>query len=146
MKKLNLQSTKIYLDASVIIAALLSENGGSAKVIKLSKLGYFVTITSQTVIEEIEKHTLKIKKDKGEIQKFIINSKILVREKILLSEIKKVKEVDIDDAHLIVGAKLTECDFLITLDKKHLLKPNIKKYFKSLKIVTPGKLLESFCG
>ncbi len=144
MKKLHPQPTKIYLDASVIITALLSVNGGSAKVIKLSNLGIFICLTSQTVIEEIEEHILKIKKNKREIQKFIVNSKIIVREKIRLSEIEKIKKIDVRDAHLIAGAKLTECDFLVTLDKKHLLKPDIKKSFKPLKIVTPGELLEIF--
>lgn len=144
MKKLNPSPVKIFLDASVIIAGMLSPNGGSAKVIELSKVGLFVGITSQTVIEEIEEHVLKIKKDKREIQKFIVNSNILVREKILLSEIENIKKIDADDAHLIVGAKLTECDFLVTLDKKHLLRSDIRKYFKPLKIVTPGELLEIF--
>lgn len=144
MKKLNPHSTKIYLDASVIIAGILSPNGGSAKIIELSSLGIFICLTSQTVIEEIEEHTLKINKGKQEIQKYIVSSNILVREKILLSEIEKIKKIDTDDAHLIVGAKLTKCDFLVTLDKKHLLKPDIKKYFKPLKIVTPGELLEIF--
>ncbi|MDO8569978.1 MAG: PIN domain-containing protein [Candidatus Daviesbacteria bacterium] len=142
MKKLNPKFPKIYLDASVIIAALLSPNGGSAKVIRLSSLGFFKAITSQTVIEEIEEHTLKIKKDKREIKKFIADYKIIVREKLLLSDIEKIGKVDIDDAHLIAGAKLTKCDFLVTLDKKHLLKEDIKRYFKPLKIVTPGELLE----
>lgn len=30
------------------------------------------------------------------------------------------------------------------IDKRHLLRPDIKKYFKPLKIITPGELLEIF--
>lgn len=141
MKKLNPNPPKIYLDASVIIAALLSPSGGSAKIIELSTLGFFVAITSQTVIEEIEEHTLKIRKEKIEIKKFIVRSKIIVRERLFLHEIERIEKVDFDDAHLIAGAKLTTCDFLVTLDKKHLLKTEIKEYFKPLKIITPGEFL-----
>lgn len=144
MKKLNSKPSKIYLDASVIIAALLSPTGGSAKIIELSGLGIFVAITSQTVIEEVEAHSLKIKKERIEIRKFITHSRVLVREKLLLSEIEMIEKIDVEDAHLIAGAKLTGCNFLVTLDKKHLLKTEIKEYFKPLKIVTPGELLEIF--
>lgn len=128
----------------MIIAALLSPTGGSAKIVELSSLGFFVAITSQTVIEEIEKHSLKIKKERIEIKKFIAQSKIIVREKLLLSEIEMIEKIDVEDAHLVAGAKLTGCNFLVTLDKKHLLKTEIKEYFKPLKIVTPGELLKIF--
>ena len=50
--------------------------------------------------------------------------------------------VDVEDAHLIAGANLTKCGYLVTLDKKHLLRPDIQKKFLSLKIVSPGELLE----
>ncbi|OGE71611.1 putative toxin-antitoxin system toxin component, PIN family [Candidatus Daviesbacteria bacterium RIFOXYD1_FULL_41_10] len=142
MKRLKPKSPRIYLDASVIIAALLSSKGGSAKIIELARLGYFVAVTSQTVIEEIEEHSLKIKKNKLEIRKYIAYSGIVVRERILISDIEEIKKVDVSDAHLIAGARLTECSFLISLDKKHLLKKEIKDYFKPLKIITPGELLK----
>ncbi|MDO8498288.1 MAG: PIN domain-containing protein [bacterium] len=134
---------KVYLDASVIIAALLSSSGGSAKVIQIAKLAHLALITSQNVVEEVEEHSLKIKRDKKIIQKFIAHSGILVRERILLSAIESVEGIDLEDRHLIAGAKLTECNLLVTLDKKHLLKGEVKDSFKPLKIVTPGELLEN---
>jgi len=44
---------RVFFDASVIIAALLSAGGGSSQLLKYVKLGKIVAITSQTVIEEI---------------------------------------------------------------------------------------------
>lgn len=133
---------KVFLDASVIIAAMLSQSGGSAQVVTLGKLGSWIQITSQTAIDEVKKHTEKINKSVWEIDQFIKNSNILVRQRITISETKYlVGLVDSKDAHLIAAARLTDCDYLITLDKKHLLKKDIKNKFNPLKIVNPEELL-----
>ena len=44
---------RVYFDASIIIAALLSPKGGSSELLKFVKKGIIKGITSQTVIEEI---------------------------------------------------------------------------------------------
>lgn len=134
--------TKIFLDASVIIAAMLSPGGGSAKVIKLGQLGSWIQITSLTVIDEVKDHIEKIGKSVMEIDQFIKEHSIVVRKRVTKLEINPFIElVDETDAHLIAGAKLTGADFLITLDKKHLLKEDIRNKFKPLKIVNPEELL-----
>ena len=134
---------KIFLDASVVIAAMLSSTGGSAKIIKLGKLGSWAQIVSQTVIDEVYDHTQKINKTRDEINQFVRDNNILVRKKVTISETKSLAGlIDPTDAHLIAGAKLTSCDYLITLDKKHLLKEIIKNRFKPLKIVNPEEFLQ----
>lgn len=137
--------TKLFLDASVIIAATLSPKGGSAKVIKLGQLGSWAQITSQTVIDEVKDHTGKIGKSTIEIDQFIKEHSVIVRKRMTKLEIKPFIElVDASDAHLIAGSKLTGADFLVTLDKKHLLKEDIKNRFKPLKIVNPEELLRKY--
>ena len=73
---------KVYLDASVIIAALLSPTGGSAKLLEFVKLRVVAGIASQTVIDEVEEHSLKIRKSHKEIREFIHENSIIVRERI----------------------------------------------------------------
>lgn len=134
---------KIFLDASVIIAAMLSPTGGSAKVIKLGQLGVWAQITSQSVVDEVKDHTEKIGKSVVEIDQFIKKHSVIVRKRMTKLEIKPFIElVDESDAHLIAGSKLTGADFLVTLDKKHLLKEDIKNKFKPLKIVNPQEFLQ----
>ena len=136
---------RVFFDASVIIAALLSPSGGSAQLLKYIQLGKIAGITSQTVIEEIleEDKFKKIKKSQREIEQFIAKSNLIIRELITMDEITPYQhQVDIEDAHLIAGANLTRCRHLVTLDKKHLLRPDIQKKFLPLKIVSPGQLLE----
>lgn len=134
---------KIYLDASVIVPAMLSSVGGSAKLIKFIKLGLVVGITSQNVIEEIERNSVKINKSTQEIRQFIQKNLILIRKKISTGDYAEYKNIiDIKDAHVVAGARLTKCDYLVTLDKKHLLKEDIQKRFLPLKIVSPKQLLK----
>ena len=136
---------KVFFDASVIIAALLSPTGGSEKTLSFVKLGLIKGITSHTVIEEIleEKHLYKLKRTKEEIEKFIAESTLLIRKPITAAEVRPyLNLIDPDDAHLIAGAVLTKCEYLLTLDKKHLLRPDIKEKFLPLRIVSPKELLE----
>lgn len=136
---------RVFFDASVLIAALLSKSGGSSQLFKYLQLGTITGITSQTVIEEIleEDKFTKIKKSKIEIEQFIADSKLMVRKPITAEEIKPYQDlIDIEDAHLVAGANLTKCQYLVTLDKKHVLRQDIRKKFVPLKIVSPGELLE----
>lgn len=133
---------RIYLDASVIIAAMLSPTGGSAKLIQFVRLGAVAGITSQTAIAEVEEHALKIDKTLTEIGQFIQDNKVVVREKISKAEEEPYQGlVEEEDIHIIAGAELTKCDYLVTLDKKHLLKDEVKKLVKPMKIVNTKEIL-----
>lgn len=136
---------RVYFDASVIIAALLSPTGGSSELLELVSKGIIKGITSQTVIEEVleEDKPRKLKKSKEEIERFITASSLLVRKNVTSNEIAPYEDlIDAEDAHLVAGAKLTRCSYLVSLDKKHLLKSDIKKKFLPLHIVSPKELLE----
>lgn len=136
---------RVFFDASVIIAALLSPTGGSSQLFQFIKSGKIVGITSQSVIEEVleEGKPQKIKKSKEEIEQFIAISTLMVRKIITMEEIAPYENlVDIEDAHLIAGANLTKCSHLVTLDKKHLLRSDIQKRFLPLAIISPGELLQ----
>ena len=52
---------RIYFDASVITAALLSPSGGSALLLQYMKTGKIHGVISQTVVEEVLSKTKKLK-------------------------------------------------------------------------------------
>lgn len=134
---------RIFFDASVIIASLLSSTGGSSKLLEYVKAGRLVGITSQTALEEVLGKTRKIKKSKEEIENFVIKNGLMVRKSITFKEIAPYQGlVDVEDAHLIAGAALTKSSYLVTLDKRHLLRSDIQKRFLPLQIVSPKDLLE----
>lgn len=48
--------------------------------------------------------------------------------------------IDSSDAHVLASAKENKVEFLVTLDKKHLL--ILKDKIKQFRIVSPGQLIE----
>ncbi len=140
---------KVYFDASVIIAALLSPTGGSFLLLKYVKAGKIVGISSQTAIDEIieEDKLHKFGRTRRDIEQFIQDSKLLIHEHITQDEIEEyLGLIDAEDAHLVAGANLTHCEYLVSLDKKHLLRDAIQKKFLPLRIVSPKELLEEIVG
>jgi putative PIN family toxin of toxin-antitoxin system len=134
---------KVFFDASVIFSALYSNQGGSNKLAQLVRQKKIVGITSQTVIEELQENLGKIDKlDFRKFHQFILDFGFIVRERIAQPEIKPfLGLVDSRDAHVVAGAVLTGCDYLVTLDKKHLDNPTIKTKISQVKIVSPKELL-----
>ncbi len=135
---------RVFFDSSVIISAIISATGGSRKLIELTKEGKLTGIISQGILEEVLSKKNKINSTEKEIINFVKNNDLLVREKITESEAIKYEDflTDPKDTHVIAGAKLTKCKYLVTLDKKHLLQPNVRKKFKPLQIVSPKEFLE----
>lgn len=136
---------RVFFDASVIIAALLSPTGGSSLLIKYLKKGKIIGVTSQTVVEEVleEDKYYKLKKSRKEIENFVAQSGLIVCENITAEEVVPyLSKVDVEDAHLLAGANLTRCTYLVSLDKKHIVRPDLQKRFLPLRIVFPKELLE----
>lgn len=136
---------RVFFDASVIIAALLSPTGGSALLLSFIKTGRLVGVTSQTVIDEVleEDKPKKLHKTREEIEQFIATSGLVVRETITLQEIALYQQlIDRDDAHLLAGAALTNSSYLVSLDKKHVLSETVRTKVLPLKIVSPKEMLE----
>lgn len=135
---------KIYLDASVIFSAIYSKTGGSRRLLELVKQKKFIGITSQSVINELKDNLHKLKMGISQIDNFIGQYNLFVREEIKEEEITPYKNItDVKDAHVVAGAIITTCQYLVTLDKKHLDNPKVQKKLKNLQILSPKKLLGS---
>ncbi len=133
---------KVFFDASVLFSAIYSNTGASAKLVSLiGKL--IIGITTENCIEELERNIEKIRLSSSyQIQDFINQNKFIVREEINEYEIKPYKGlVDEKDSHVVAGAILTDGDFLVTLDKKHLNNKIVKQRLKKIDILSPKELL-----
>lgn len=136
---------RVYFDASVLIAALLSPTGGSSQLFKYIQVGKIIGITSQTVIEEVveEEKFEKLKKSKDEVERFIAQSRLVIRKRVTSEDISPYEGlIEVKDAHLVAGAIRTKCTYLVTLDKKHVLRKDIQEKFLPLRILSPKELLE----
>lgn len=137
--------TKVFFDASVIFSAINSAIGGSAKLASLVKNKAILGLTTQTVIDEVKDNAEKIKAKKLiDIDNYVLENNFIVRSIINTTEIKPFEGlVNIKDAHVVAGAILTGSEYLVTLDKKHLLNLSIQSKFKQIKIISPADLLKN---
>lgn len=121
----------------------MSKTGGSAVLLLLSEKGGLKAMTSNLILEEV-KRNIKKKLSERQLIKFaewLSNAKphvVAMRAK----EIESYKDiVAAKDAHVIAAAAKAKVKYLVTLDKKHLLKINQEKTSLSFKILTPGDLI-----
>lgn len=134
---------KVFLDSSVLLAGLHSLKGGSAIILGLIKKNKLVGFISPSVIEETKrnirkKFSLKLLPTLEEIIK-IVNIQETFEPKDIL---KYRRLVDIKDLHVLIFAKSSRADFLITLDKKHLKTKKLQEANLPFQILTPKEFLK----
>lgn len=130
----------VFFNASVIIAGLISPKGGSAKLFDLAKKKKVFPVISEVVFNEVLKHQAEIPLTQQRIIESVEkNFHILHKPSALLFNQYKSIILDKGDLHVLASAKEINADFLVTLDKKHLL--SLKNRVKDFKIVTPGELI-----
>lgn len=132
---------KVFFNASVILSAFHSGKGGSSKLLDFVKEKRISGIISEVVLDEVLRNIDKtpIKREVAEVtitELFII---VQAPHQKDFSVFKKTV-LDEDDIHLFVSANNVRADFLVSLDKRHVL--SLKKRIKDFKIVSPKELIE----
>lgn len=132
---------RIFVDSDVIVSSLLSKLGAAYFLLNTKFLELFVSSLSKKELEIVIKR-LGIKE--SALKTLIENNFEVIALSESVSTIKKSFEqyvLDINDAHIIAGAKAAKADFLITYNIKDY---KIGKIQKDLKILTltPGNFLQ----
>lgn len=141
MKK-NLITPTVFFNASVIIAGFISQNGGSAKLLKYVKENKIRGIISEIIYDEVMRKSEKTGLSSNEIKRklfLIFDSIEKAPDENLVKKFNNIV-IDLGDSHVLASAIETKTDFLVTLDKKHLL--ILDKKIKGLRIVSPKQLIE----
>lgn len=139
-KKQKTLKPKVFFNASVILAGLNSPHGGSAKVLNWVKSGRINGLVSEVVIDEALKHAGKIGLSRESLEKKIIDifPKVEPAPSSVIGEYTKMV-IDAGDIHLFMSSKKAKVDYLVSLDKKHVLV--LAQKIKEYKIVSPGQLI-----
>jgi len=133
----------VFLDASVLIAGLYSEKGGSGEILNLIKKKKIFGSTSQSVIEETEKNIKKKLSTKLLLKLERIITILNIQQIFQPKDILKYRKlVDIKDLHVLVFANSSKANFLITLDRKHFKTKKLQKANLPFGILTPKEFLE----
>lgn len=135
---------KVFIDASVLIAAAISPTGSSRDLILSSFRGKIKVAVSNLVLEETERNLLK--KAPQALPAFrlfinVLNPEIVKPTKSMLLKVPKV--IDIKDVPILAGAIQSKADFLASFDRKHILqhKKEIETKF-NIKVVTPDEVIK----
>lgn len=132
----------VLFNASVILAGLHSPKGGSAKILSWAKKRKIRAVASEVILDEVFRRAGRINLQESGVKRKLRGVFFEItpppKEKSV-SAFKKVV-IDVGDAHVLASGKEIKVDYLVTLDRKHIL--SLKKYVRQPKIVTPGELIE----
>ena len=138
-KKARNLKRKVFFNASVILAGLKSPKGGSAKLLKWVKQRKIQAFVSEIVIDEVERNLSKLNLKKREFEKTRGHFQILPSPPYLSEKYFKIAK-DKGDIHLFTSAQMIGAEFLVSLDKRHVL--SLANKIKDFKIFSPGELIE----
>ena len=136
--------SKLFIDASVFIAAAGSPKGGSSLVLELCRRGRFRAVCTKLILLEAERNVHRK-----------LGAEALLRFYQGLAELDPTLEafptpeeiascepiVGEKDAHVLAAALKSGADVLLTLDRKHFMTEKVRNARLGLKIATPGDLL-----
>lgn len=136
-----MKPVKVFFNASVILAALNSPGGGSAKLIKYCRQQKIYGEISEIVLDEVRRNLFKFKTTAVKArQAVLVFAKILPPPEEKL--VKKYQRMVIDpgDGHIFASADEAKAKYLVSLDKHHILV--LSKKITKFKIVNPKELIE----
>jgi putative PIN family toxin of toxin-antitoxin system len=135
--------TRVFLDSSVIISGINSASGASWFILQLSKDKKIKAVVTDMVILEVVRN-IKKKMPDARFLEFLKYLAISNFENINFtdeSEVLKYSQIIHEkDVHIIASAFKSNADYLITLDKKHLLSLSDEKL--PFVIISPGDFLK----
>ncbi len=145
-KKRKSSKIKVFFDASVLLSGLYSSSGASGELLKLAREGKILGYVSDFVIQEVERNLDKLRLKKEDLKLALSNFKALVFGGKLSIEdhYEFILTVDPKDLHIFIACDKLKVDYLVSLDKKHIL--SLKNKVEFVKIFTPGELLAKLKG
>lgn len=132
---------KIFIDSDVIIASLISKTGASNIIVNHSASNNFISNFS---IEELERTVDKLGVDKSKLEGLIKSSLKILNVQLDKDEVLDrfgKYTYDIEDAHIVAGAKAAKARFLVTFNIRDYKIQKIGQEL-NIRVILPGELLE----
>jgi len=138
---------RLFLDASVLIAAAGSAEGGSALVLEICRAKLATPLLTRLVLREAERN-IQGKPDRNALLRFYRLIADLEPELLPIPSAADLEAasqvVSAKDAHVLAGARGGAATHLITLDRKHLLQEHQRAGMLPIVACTPGEFLQGF--
>lgn len=136
---------RVFLDASVWVAAAGSPTGGSALVLEVCQGHRFAAVCSQRVLLEAQVN-IRSKQPAEALVRFYQSlaavSPVLSSPPAVDEEARYTAWVAPTDAHVIAAAVQSEAHFLLSLDRKHLVNDQVRQAGLPFQVLTPGEFIQ----
>ena len=136
---------KVFLDASIFIAAAGSASGGSSLILEVCRGLHFSAVITRRILLEAQRNIRK-KLSSEAILRFYKEIANLDPEIIRPPTKERLSQYDdiiaLKDQHVLASALERKAAFLITLDRKHFQTEAIRKANLPITIMTPKEFLE----
>ncbi len=119
------RSYRVFLDTSVIFAAVLSEKGGARKLFQLGEAGVIQLIIGPNVLRESEAVVRrKVPASLPSLAYLLELARVEVTSNPRDDQVEKAKSIVAyePDAYVLAEAMSAEPDWFVTHDKQHFLK------------------------
>ena len=140
------ERTLLFLDASVLVAASRSPNGGSAAVLEVCAGRRFRAALSFKVLLETRRN---IQQKFGQAELIRFYQQLAAMEPLMVpppsaDRLKLCASVTSEkDAHVLAAALDSRAAYLLTLDRRHFLRPAVHAFAAPMRIATPGEFLQA---
>ncbi|MCR4277788.1 MAG: PIN domain-containing protein [Candidatus Berkelbacteria bacterium] len=135
---------KVFVDSSVWFAAALSPSGGlSESLQRLVSQKIPVLVVKQVIAETVR--NLQTKGTPTATERFLelyasVQPTVVELNKDQISQAGAV--INEKDAPILAGAKVGDCQFLVTLDRRHFLEEKVIYFARPTEIGLPRDLLD----
>jgi len=138
---------RLFLDASVLFSAALSERGGAFRIMELGYDGQVELVVSELVLEEARRNlAAKAPQALPAFETFVLAAPFAVVEATRAQVVAMARHTVLKDAPVVAAAKRARTKCLVSLDRKHLVGNKALEEAAGFPILTPGDALAQLRG
>jgi len=130
--------SRLFFDSSVLFSAAYSTRGHAYDLIRMAIRGELIAVVSSLVLTETRRNLAESAPECLVLLDYILNNVPFELVRPTRREVvAATKYTALKDAPIAAAARKAKVDFLVTLNRKHLLgKPELARYVRA-EIVTP---------
>ena len=134
---------RTFLDASVLFSAAYSDTGASREIIRQAIRGEIQLVASQLAFEEARRNLeAKAPEVVSDLEEFRSTVEFEIVRPTRREVEAAMEYTAAKDAPIIAAAKRAQVDYLVSLDRRHLVEVSEVARGSGLTIVLPGEFLE----
>lgn len=141
------RATRLFFDASVLIAGARSPTGGSALLLEACRRGGFHAVVSHAVLVEVQRNLRRDAPPEAH-ERFRYDLATISWDLVPTPADDAIQAyarwIASKDAHVLAAALAAPCEFLLTLDRRDFLTSAVQQAGLPITILTPGDFIQHY--